>query len=177
MIKHVAAAPVGARLLQRVTASDLEHFYATVKPRKGKRGTLAPGTIQLLHAVINEALGAATRDRLMAFNPARDAKERPKRKQHDARQDARENCWSGEDARRVLAAATEAGTQVEAFFRLALNTGARKSELLGLTWANVNLDNAEITIAHQLVPRAATRAEFKPTKTRKIRNVPIGAET
>jgi len=90
---------------------------------------------------------------------------------------ARKKSWSAEEARQVIAASTEAGAQVEAFVRLALNTGARKSELLGLTWPNVDLEKAEITIAHQLMPRAATRAEFKPTKTRKIRTVPIGTET
>jgi integrase len=177
MLKHVAAAPVGGMLLQKVTASDLEHFYATAKPRKGKRPTLAAGTIQLLHAVINEALGTAARDRLIVFNPAKNAKERPKRTKIDAQQMARKKSWSAEEARQVIAAAKEAGAQVEAFIRLALNTGARKSELLGLTWANVDLDKAEITIAQQLAPRAATLAEFKPTKTRKIRVVPIGAET
>jgi len=177
MITHVAAAPIGAKLLQKIASLDLENFYATVKPRKGKKATLAAGTIQLLHAVINEALGKAVKDKLLASNPATNATERPRTAEHAAQDAARGNCLTEEEVRRVLAAAKEVGAQVEAFFWLAIDSGARKSELLGLTWDHVDLDGGTITIARQLKPQATLQADSKPTKTRRIRKVVLTAET
>jgi integrase len=166
--KHVAASPVGAMPLQKVRASDLEHLYATV--------TLAPRSVTVLHAVISRALKIAVRDKLLIANPASAVDDRP-RVSKDAGAGAREKCWTAEEARKVLRAAQAAGPQVSAFFSLAIDSGARKSELLGLRWSDVDLDRAEITIARQLEPRSSVAPVWGPTKTDRARVVTLGTET
>ena len=64
---------------------------------------------------------------------------------------------------------------VSAFLRLALDTGARKSELRGVTWSHVNLDTGTVTIEQQLQP--GMTVTFGPTKTGRSRTITIAAET
>ena len=59
---------------------------------------------------------------------------------------------------------------------MALDTGARKSELGGLRWSDVDLDAATITIAQQITG-TGPEPTFGPTKTGRTRAVSIGAET
>lgn len=166
--QHIAKAPIGTMPLQKVRASDIEAFYASRK--------LSPASIGVLHAVLHRALKTAVRDRLLVVNPAAAVENRP-RVTKDHGQRAREHCWNADEARRVLAAAKEAGTQVSAFMSVALDSGARKSELLGLRWCDVDLDGATVTIAHQLSLDCGDEATFGPTKTGKSRTVTLGAET
>ena len=168
--KHIANASIGEILIQRLTPSDLESYYATVKA--------APATIALHHAVVRSALERAVRDRLVTRNVAKDSVERPKEQPNAASTTAKAQCWSALDARRFLDAAKGAGAQVAAFFALALDSGARKGELAGLAWEDVILDAGRVNIRQQLVALdAAGRPVFGPTKTGRERIVTISEQT
>ena len=58
-----------------------------------------------------------------------------------------------------------------------LDTGCRKSEALGLTWADVDLEAGTVTIARQLEPRSHETPAWAPTKTETTRVVSLGAES
>jgi integrase len=165
---QVAKAPIGAMPLQKVRTSDLERLYATV--------TLAPRSVTVLHAVLARALKIAVRDKLIIANPATAVEDRP-RPSKDKGQNARQHCWCADEARTFLTAAKQAGPQASAFFALAVDTGARKSELLGLTWADVDLSAGSVTIARQLEPRSTKTPTWGPTKTDRSRVVTLGSET
>lgn len=130
------------------------------------------------HAILHRALKKAVKDRLISINPAVDI-DRPKTVQ-DLTTAARANCWTVAQARAFLKAANGSGVQTSAFFNLALDTGARKSELYGLGWKHIDLDRALITIDRQLdVAGVAPTFEpvFGPTKTKRSRTVSIAPET
>ncbi len=55
-------------------------------------------------------------------------------------------------------------------WRLTLLAGLRRGELLGLRWADVDLDNGVLHVARQYAP---SDAEFKATKGRRERDVPM----
>jgi integrase len=76
----------------------------------------------------------------------------------------------------VLAAAKTASPQMAAFIFLPLDTGARTSELHGLTWPDVDLETGVLTIARQLDAAGAVPV-WEPTKTKKRRTITLGAET
>lgn len=94
--------------------------------------------------------------------------ERPKPSQA-----ARRRLFEGTELEETLAAATE---PYRTLFTVAALTGARLSELLGLTWANMHLDpldDAEIEFAHQV----DRRGRLQPTKTSEsARTVPIPSQ-
>ena len=164
---HLATARIGRCALQKIHASDIEHYYSTL--------TLKPGSIGVHHSILSKSLKKAVRDRLLSVNPVSDVEHRPKVR-HAERIDAARRCWSADEARRVLVAAKDAGTQMSAFVALALDTGARKSELHGLQWADVDFDAGTVTIARQL-DVAGEMPIFGQTKTGRIRTVGLDTET
>ena len=58
--------------------------------------------------------------------------------------------WSSEEARRFLESARDDGDPLYAAYILVLVLGLRKGEVLGLRWADIDLDTAELTIELQL---------------------------
>jgi integrase len=63
--------------------------------------------------------------------------------------------------------------QFGALVYLAVTTGARRGELGGLRWLDVDLKNATVRIVHQ----ADADGTLRPTKTMHQRNVPIDVQT
>jgi integrase len=165
--KHIATAAIANAPLQKVRTSDLEAFYASLK--------LSPATVTVIHAVIGRALKIAVRDKLLVANPASAVEDRP-RVSKDRSQAARSHCWSASEAKKVLTASKEAGPQASAFLAVLLDTGCRKGEALGLTWADLDLDAATVTISRQLESRKG-EPTWGPTKTKVARTVTLGVET
>jgi integrase len=165
--RHVARAPLGSLLLQDVRASHVEDYLASLKA--------APATVGVHHAVLRGALKRAKRDQLVAVNHAADV-ELPERDRQAGQKHAKAQCWSADEARAVLKAASAAGTQASAFFALALDTGARKGELLGLQWSHVDLDAGTVTIKQTITSRRG-EPTFGPTKTGTERTVDVDPDT
>ena len=86
------------------------------------------------------------------------------------------NCWEAEEARAFLAAAKAAGPQPAALFAFAIDTGARKNELCGLQWGDLDLEAGTVTIVRQLV-KTGRKPEFGPIKNNVPRTIDLGAET
>lgn len=58
--------------------------------------------------------------------------------------------WTSDEARRFLESAREDGDPFYACYVMVLVLGMRKGEMLGLTWPNIDIDGAELTIDLQL---------------------------
>jgi integrase len=164
--KHLATSKLALIPLQQVRASDLERYYADL----GR----AARTVDVHHAVLHSALKKARRDHLVTRNVAAEVETRP-RATKDQR-DAREHCWTAIEARRFLEAAKDEGQQAAALFALALDSGARKSELGGLRWSDVDLDGTTVTIAQQITG-LGPEPTFGPTKTGRVRTISVSSET
>ena len=83
-----------------------------------------------------------------------------------------QNTLSEAEARRLIEAAN--GTRLYPFIALALYSGARKGELLALSWPFVDLDAGRITIAHTLADDS-TLAEPKRERSRRTIVLPQAA--
>lgn len=84
---------------------------------------------------------------------------------------ARRRIYEGDELAQTLAAARE---PTRTLFALAAVTGARLSELLGLTWADVELsdtDAAEVRIEAQ-VDRSGDRQPLKTAESRRVIEIP-----
>jgi integrase len=94
----------------------------------------------------------------------------------EGHQEAVENCWTAIDAAAFMRVAKTAGPRPAAFYALALDSGARKSELAGLLWSDVDLAEGRVVIRQQLLT-GGSEPVFTPTKGKRARTVDVAPET
>jgi integrase len=160
--------------LQKITAADIKDYY--------RKQTVSSATLSVDHAILCSAFREAKINRLIAFNPMDDLKNRPRANRKTKCEEAKEHAWSPEEVGRFVAVAKKAGAQAAAFYVTALDTGMRLRELAGLRWANVDLDAGQITVKEQLLdePRekgAKAKPAWGPTKSGRERVIDIDAGT
>jgi integrase len=136
---HIKPA-LGHVRLARLSPQHLTRFYS-----ERQASGLAPRTVLQLHRLIHAALKQAVRWDLVARNVA-GLVDPPRAPRLDVQ------TYTAEEVRTLLAAA--AGDQFEALYVLAVTTGMRQGELLGLRWRDVNLDTnvLQVRFALQRMP-------------------------
>ncbi|MCH0570986.1 site-specific integrase [Streptomyces sp. MUM 136J] len=117
---------------------------------------LSPLTLAYVHSVLKSALEHAVREEEIPRNVARNVRmgtPRPRRFEP----------LTAEEARAFLAAAH--GHRLNALFELALRTGLRKGELLGLRWEDLDLAGGTASIRRTLQRTNTAGLTALPTKT------------
>lgn len=152
--KHVAP-HLGNRLLSELRPMDIQRLHSTCLGEK-----LSPRTVVQHHRIVRKALKHAVLWQLIPSNPA-DAVSPP-------RYERKEMLVLDEAEVLRLLALTE-GSFLHAIIYLAVDSGARAGELLGLRWSEVNLDQQSIRIVRtvQRIPKVGI--QFSPPKTAKSR--------
>lgn len=144
------------RKLRKLSALDLQRLY-----RNRVDSGLSGSTVQKIHHVMHKALAQAVRWDLIPRNPA-DSVTPPTPTLKEMRP------LSVPEARRLLEAAR--GDRLEAFYVLALHIGMRRGELLGLKWADVDLDTSTIRVRRTLTrTENGKRVALGEPKTKKSR--------
>ncbi|MFE0733110.1 tyrosine-type recombinase/integrase [Streptomyces antibioticus] len=118
---------------------------------------LSPLTLAYIHSVLKSALEHAVREEEIPRNVARNVRTgtpRPRRFEP----------LTAHEARQFLTAVR--GHRLHALFELALRTGLRKGELLGLRWEDIDLDTCTATVRRTLQRTAVGGLTSLPTKTR-----------
>lgn len=146
---------LGTIELTKLTPQHLQRLY-TDRLAAGA----SPTTVHHLHAALHKALDQALRWNLVVRNAA--SLVDPPRNRH-----FEITTLSPEQARAFLDAAT--GDRLEALYVLALTTGMRQGELLGLRWADVDLDAAALHIRGSLqrLDGVLVVAETKTNRSRR----------
>jgi integrase len=153
--RHVRSS-LGLRKLSALQPLDIQELYTTMAV-KG----LSPRSIQIIHNILNSALKQAVKWRLLSRNPAQYV-DRPKQVRREMM------AFSPEEASRFLEAARH--DTYYTFFSLALDTGARPSELLALQWKDIDLEQATVTIQRTLdYPEYGGVFQFIEPKTSRSR--------
>ena len=161
---------LGGLRLDEVDRRRLERFYAWLLVEGGHGGKpLSPTSVQYVHAILGRVFEDARLDGLLEANPARRAR-RPTRHPDEVELDERPAVWSAAQAVRFLTFIDK--HELRALWHLALGTGARRGELLGLRWQDVDLDAGQVCIQRALsvidgVPR------LLGTKTSKRRTLSV----
>ena len=133
---------LGHRKLKDLTRAEVRRLYS----EKGKE--LSPRSVDYVHVTLQKALSQAVRDDLIHRNVA--AGERPR----SSRQREEAKALSPTQARALLRAAS--GQRNEALYLVAIHTGLRQGELLGLKWTDVDLDAES--------PKVSVRRSLKVTE-------------
>jgi integrase len=155
---------IGALRLSDLTPLHIQNLCAKLQEREPK---LSARTIRYTHCVLSGALKQAVKWRILAQNPAAMVElPRHTRKEMLA--------LSPEEAKRFLAAAV--GDRWHALFVLALATGMRPSEYLGLKWSDVDLENGLVTVRRALIWRTWVKGGWyfgEPKTPRSRRRIPL----
>ena len=164
--RDLAPSTIGKMLIQQLRDTHLEAYYAA--------SSLTASTLVVHHTILQQALRKATKSRIISVNISAHLDHKPR--STGTRTATRMHCWTATEACRLLVAARSAGSRAAAFYTLALDSGARKGELCGLTWANLDLDAGKMSIVQQLLKPGAAPV-FGPPKTKRPRTVSLSAET
>ncbi len=142
---------LGSVRLTKLQPGDLQALYGAMSARG-----LSASTVSRVHAVMRSSLRHALDTGLVHRNVSQAA--HPPTVRHDEMQ-----ALDRDQARSLLLAAK--GTRHEALLTLALATGMRQGELLGLNWSDVDLEAGILRVARQL----GTDGQFTEPKTRQSR--------
>lgn len=151
---HIIPA-LGKIRLQKLTAQHLQGFYQ----QKLTEG-LAAGSVNRQHAILHRALAQAARWGLVVRNVA-DLVDAPQPTHKEMQP------LTAEQVATLLKSAK--GERFHALYVLAVTTGMRQSELLGLRWADVDLDSSVVHVQQQLVYVPGEGFSFSEPKTAKGR--------
>ncbi len=147
---------LGHQKLQKLSAQHVQAFY-TQKVKDG----LSPSTVEVFHCVLHKALDTAVKWGLVPRNVC-DLVSPPHRESFEIKP------LDVEQANKLLAAAR--GHRLEALFILALTTGMRRGELLGLKWQDINFAAGTLQIRRILTrspDKGFVEAEPKTQKSRR----------
>lgn len=154
---------LGAIRLAKLSPLDVQRMETAALARK-----LSPTTVYHIHYVLRRALHQALRWGYVTRNVC-DAVDPPRRAQTEMQ------AWTVEQAAKVLAKTQ--GDDLEALWRLAITTGMRRGELLGLRWQDVDFDRGALAIRHTLVRGAKGQWESSTPKTlRSRRSIALSAD-
>ncbi|RQX03132.1 tyrosine-type recombinase/integrase [Micromonospora inaquosa] len=181
---------LGSKKLKSLTSQDLTETYtAIIRDRRveiekaakvGKKAVgangqtlrpISPASITRVHSVANGCLRDAADAKFIDHNPAATAK-KPKY------QAPKINPWAPAQARQFLDFLAGNADRLNPLIHLAIHTGLRRGELLGLGWADVDLDAGTARVWRQRVTVKGEVFVVDQTKTDAgDRVVPLFADT
>lgn len=152
---------IGKMLLREISPAVVQRFYDQL---------LADGagarTVQVVHAVMHGCMDHAARLGLTARNPA-DGLIVPRPKKQEMM------VWTESQVSQFLTSVR--GERNEVLYRLALATGMRRGELLGLKWGDIDWLAATIRVRRQVFePRGGGFIFQEPKSDRGRRSIQLG---
>ncbi len=148
------------RKLKDLTRAEIRRLYS----EKGKK--LSARSVDYIHATLQTSLSQAMRDDLILRNVAVGERPRSSRNRQEAK------VLSSEQVKALLTAAR--GTRNEALYIMAVHTGLRQGELLGLKWSDVDLEDAgKLSVRRSLKVTEGGLAFGPPKNNASRRAVPL----
>jgi integrase len=157
---HIRPA-LGSYLLPKLAPLHIQAFYgrALASGRKDGKGGLSSRSVVHFHRLLNKAFAQALKWQLLARNPIQ-AVEPPRAERQEMRA-------LDEDETATLLGLL--GTsRLSMPVMLAITTGLRRGEILGLRWSSVDLATGTITVVQSL-EQTKEGLRFKPPKTHRSR--------
>lgn len=143
--KHLILALKGIKL-QDIKPFHLEQYFGMKRAegrRDNKTGGLSENTLKKHYITLNQIFNKAKKSRIIKYNPISDI-ESPQPEDYEA---PTMNTKEINDLLKVV----KKDNIMFIFIYTALMTGMRKSELLGLEWADVDLDKGIVEVKKRLV--------------------------
>ena len=148
--------------LGRLKLKDLNPTHVRGIYREKLDAGLSAATVRKMHSILRKALKQAVLDGLIPRNVC-EAVKLPKVERKEI------TPLNREQAKTLLEAANSAGDRLEALYVLAIHTGMREGELLGLKWEDVDLERGVLRLRRALVREGGkvTLGDLKTPKSRR----------
>lgn len=170
IIKTYVRPSLGKVPLARLRASQLDRFYAQLREKGGQDGKpLSAATVRQVHAILRRALQQGVRWGWIKENPA--ALASPPRVRS-----AQLTPPEPADVVALIATANAEDPDLGCFLYLAATSGARRGELCGLRWSDLDFKAGAMTITRNVVEGANGVVE-KDTKTHAARRIALAPDT
>ncbi|HEY9078078.1 MAG TPA: site-specific integrase [Anaerolineaceae bacterium] len=164
IVRNHLAPALGSIRLSELQPNHIQNLYGQML----KHGH-SPRTMQLIHSVLRRALVIAQRQGLIGRNPAK-VVDPPRYAKGEMK------VFTDTQARQLLI--TARGMRNEALYHLAVTTGMRQGELLGLKWKDIDWSTCTIHVQRQAQRINGMGIIFSETKTRSgNRMIQFGQET
>lgn len=163
---------LGARPLQAMTTGHLNALYQSLlnDGRRNGAGGLSPKTVRYIHTTMSKLLADAVDQGVLTRNVATTAKP-PKAGKSGANH---LRFWTPEQLNAFLDFVRD--DPLYAFWHLATMTGMRRGELLGLRWADLDLDIARLSVRQALIS-VAYEVSISTPKNHRARVIDLDPET
>jgi integrase len=155
---------IGHLKLKDLIPEQIQRLYDTeLKKGTGRR------TIEVIHVILHKSLDYAVKKGLIGRNPT-DLTNPPRPYKKEMK------FYDENETNQFLIAAQ--GDRNEVLYQLVLATGLRQSEVLGLKWSDLDIDNSNLTVQRQLKRNIKNGDYYKTTKTASgRRSIKIGKHT
>ena len=162
---------IGDQLLTDVTPAMITKLLVDFQ-RKG----YAHATAVKLYNILNGLFEMAFLDDSIPMNPMLKVK-RPAPRKDEAPKDESEKAYTVEEVRTLLQNLDREPLKWRVYVSLMMDTGARRGELCGLYWQDINWDKGTITIRRNLQYTPEAGVYEAAPKNGKVRSVDVGEDT
>jgi len=138
-VHHHIIPELGRRKLKELTPGDIRRLY-----RKMAEKGLKDRSIEYVHTTLRKSLKAAVVDRLINHNPTDGVK--PIKTPTGAAKESK--AFDPYQVKALIEAAS--GSRFEALYVVAIHTGLRRGEMLGLKWTDADLEAGTLTVRRSL---------------------------
>lgn len=169
IIRNRIVPALGAIPLQKLTPAQVQALYGRLLEGgriDGRAKALSPRSVKYAHAVLRMALQDAVKLGLVPRNVC-DAATPPKAVRPQVKY------WDVESVRRFLDVARE--DRFSPLWAVALHTGMRRGELLGLRWQDVDLEQSVLHVRQSLVQSGGVMRFQEPKTSSGRRGIALDA--
>lgn len=165
-IKNHIIPAIGTIALQKLTTGNIQKMIGKLSK------DLQPGTVHKVYATLSQGLQQAVDEGIIHKNPAKAAR-LPK----NERTNVKQKVLTNEELLAIISVASSKLGRNKCFYPallLMIETGARRGEIFGLKWTNVDFKNNQILIKDTVYDdRGHIKPKNKPKNISSIRQLPL----
>ena len=165
-IRGDAVAVETAEAISKALEGEFDDFFKLQESKV----PLSDKTILEHHRLISTILAQAEKEMLLTYNPA--AKATPPRAKK-----SKPDYYQPDEIDEILVALEKAPLKWRTITYLLIDTGARRGEIMGLKWENLNLDTGLVIIDHALLYTKSKGVFEGETKTDNTRAMVLAPQT